>query len=58
MKSRIKSVIWTQSSKKQQIRTARRKKNPKNEDSVRRLWDYFNSTNIHIIGDPEGEEKE
>ena len=36
----------------------RRKKNPKNEDSIRSLWDNFKRSNIHLIGLPEGEEKE
>ena len=36
----------------------RRKKNPKNEDSISRLWDNFKKSNIHIIRVPEGEEKE
>ena len=31
---------------------------PKNEDSVSSLWDNFKHSNIHIIGVPEGEEKE
>ena len=44
--------------KNQPIRTTKRKKNPKNEDSVRSLWDNFQHTNVHIIGVPEGEEKE
>ena len=30
----------------------------KNEDSVRSLWNNFKHNNIHIIGVPEGEEKE
>ena len=30
----------------------------KNEDSVSSLWDNFKHSNIHIIGVPEGEEKE
>ena len=30
----------------------------KNEDSVNSLWDNFHHSNIHIIGVPEGEEKE
>ena len=30
----------------------------KNEDSVSNLWDNFKHSNIHIIGVPEGEEKE
>ena len=36
--------------KKQAIGTARRKKKPKNEDSVRNLWDNFKSTNLCITG--------
>ena len=27
----------------------------KNEDSINSLWDNFKSSNIHIIGVPEGE---
>ena len=30
----------------------------KNEDSISSLWDNFKSTNIHMIGVPEEEEKE
>ena len=30
----------------------------KNKDSVSSLWDNFKHSNIHIIGVPEGEEKE
>ena len=30
----------------------------RNEDSLRELWNNFKCTNIHIIGVPEGEEKE
>ena len=45
--------------KKQPIRTARRKKESKNnEDSASSLWDNLESSNICIIGMPEGEEKE
>ena len=33
------------------------KKNKKNEDSLRDLWDNIKHTNIHIIGAPEGEER-
>ena len=29
-----------------------------NEDSLRDLWDNIKRNNIHIIGDPEGEERE
>ena len=42
------------------IRTARRKKNSKKQDKhrLRSLWDNFRRTDIHIIGVPEGEEKD
>ena len=30
----------------------------KNEDSISSFWDNFKKSNIHIIGAPEGEEKE
>ena len=30
----------------------------KNEESLRDLWNNFKPTNIHIIGVPEGEERE
>ena len=30
----------------------------KNVDSISSLWDNFKRSNIHIIGVPEGEEKE
>ena len=30
----------------------------RNEESLRDLWDNIKHTNIHIIGDPEGEERE
>ena len=39
------------------IRTAKRKKNLKNEDSLRDLWDNIKHINIFMIGVPEGEEK-
>ena len=34
------------------------KRTPQNEDSVSTLWDNFKRSNKHIIGAPEGEEKE
>ena len=34
------------------------KRMKKNEDSLRDLWDNIKHTNIHIIGVPEGEERE
>ena len=40
------------------MRTTRRKKNRKNEDSICSLWGNFKRSNIRIIGVPEGEEKE
>ena len=45
--------------KNQPIRT-RRKKNSKKQDKdrLRSLWDNFRRTDIHIIGVPEGEEKD
>ena len=34
------------------------KKIQKHEDSIHSLWDNFKRSNIHLIGVPEGEEKE
>ena len=34
------------------------KRMKRNEDSLRELWDNIKCNNIHIIGVPEGEEKE
>ena len=34
------------------------KRMKRNEDSLRDLWDNLKCTNIHIIGVPEGEERE
>ena len=34
------------------------KRMKRNEDSLRDLWENFKCTNIHIIGIPEGEERE
>ena len=36
----------------------KKKKRRKNKDSISNLWDHFKHSNIHIIGVPEGEEKE
>ena len=36
----------------------REKRLKRNEDSPRELWDNVKHTNIHIIGVPEGEERE
>ena len=59
MKPRIKSMIWN--IKKQQNKTPEQQKEKiikKIKDSVNNLWDNFKHSNIHIIGVPEGEEKE
>ena len=42
---------------KTSVRHQEEKRTPQNEDSVRSLWDNFKSTNIHIMGVPEGEER-
>ena len=36
----------------------REKRLQTNEESLRELWDNIKCTNIHIIGVPEGEERE
>ena len=36
----------------------RKKKKKRNEDSLRNLWDNIKSTNIHILGVPEGDERQ
>ena len=36
----------------------REKRLKTNEESLRELWDNVKRTNIHIIGVPEGEERE
>ena len=36
----------------------REKRLKTNEESFRELWDYMKCKNIHIIGVPEGEERE
>ena len=36
----------------------REKRLKRNEESLRELWDNVKHTNIHIIGVPEGEERE
>ena len=36
----------------------REKRLKRNEDSLREFWDNVKCTNIHIIGMPEGEERE
>ena len=36
----------------------KREKRLKRNDGLREIWDNFKCTNIHIIGVPEGEERE
>ena len=36
----------------------KKKRIPKNEGSINSLWDNLKSSNIHLIGVPEGEKKE
>ena len=44
--------------KKKFNQNSKKKKNPKNKDMLRSLWDNFKCTNIWIIRVPKGEEKE
>ena len=50
----MKQKTTNQSNKKKK----RIQKQKKNEDSISSLWDNFKHSNIHIIGVPQGEEKE
>ena len=59
MKPRIKSTIWNTRKEKVFNQNSRKKKRiQKNKDRLRNLWDNFKSTNILMIGMPEGEEEE
>ena len=40
------------------VEQKREKRSKTNEESLRELWDNVKHTNIHIIGVPEGEERE
>ena len=40
------------------VEQKREKRLKTNEESLRELWDNIKHTNIHIIGMPEGEERE
>ena len=52
-------VIWNIRKQKTPHQNSKKKKIiQRNDDSVRSLWDNFKHTNIHIMGLPEGEEKE
>ena len=57
MKPKIKSMIWNIRKHKTTNQNNKRKKNPKNEDTISSLWDNLKSSNICIIGMPEEEEK-
>ena len=57
MKLTIKSMIWNVRKQTATHQNKRRKKNPKNEDSISSLWDNVKRSNIHIMGVPEGEKK-
>ena len=57
-------MIWNirkqnkQTSKKPKQSEQKERRIQINEDSISSLWDKFKRSNIHIIGVPEGEEKE
>ena len=50
LEDRMVEITWTE----QNIEETRKR----NEDSLQDLWDNIKCTNIHIIGVPEGEERE
>ena len=56
MKPRIKSMMWN--IRNQKTTTEQEEKIQKSEGSRSSLWDNFKRPNIHIIGVPEGKEKE
>ena len=59
MQLRIKSMVWNIRKQKTTNQNNKKKgESKKNEDSISSLWDNFKQSNIHIIGVPEGEEKE
>ena len=49
-------MIWN--IRKKKTTNLNNKNNTKNEDSVSSLWDNLKRSNIHILGEPGGEEKE
>ena len=59
MKLRIRSMIWNIRNQKTTNQNNKKKKQLKKnpEDSISCVWDNFKSSNIYIIGVPEGEEK-
>ena len=59
MKLRIKSKIWNISKQKTTNENSKKKKRiQKYKDSISSLWGNFKHSDIHVIGVPEGEEKE
>ena len=60
MELRIKSKIWNIGKQKTTNQNNKKKKriSSQNVDNVSSPWDNFRHFNIHIIGVPEGEEKE
>ena len=54
----LKSTGWTRRKKETFNQKRMKKKNSKNEERLRNLWDNFQRSNIRIIGMPEGEEEE
>ena len=59
MKPRIKLMIWNLRKQKTTMQNKKEEKRIlKNGDSINSLWDNFKRSNIHLIGVPEGEEKE
>ena len=59
MKPRIKSIIWNIKKQKTTNQNKKKKKeSKKSKDSISSLWDNFKRSNMHIIGMPEGKEKE
>ena len=59
MKERVQSMIWNIRKQKTTRQNNKKKKRfPKNKDSISSVWDNFKKSNIHIMGVPEGEERE
>ena len=51
-------IDWEHKEAKNNQSKQLKKELKKNEDSVSSLWDNFKCSNIHIVGVPEGREKE
>ena len=50
MEDRLEEITYVEQKREKRLKT--------NEESLRELWDNVKHTNIHIIGVPEGEERE